>query len=57
MYLRAWNTQEVIAEEFELTHQAISKIIESFAKNAKIGKIIKREIKDNESIESIWQFL
>ena len=40
-YLRAWNTQEMIAERFEIDKSAISRIIENLLQNGEIAKMHK----------------
>jgi len=41
LYLRAWNTQESIAEEVNCNQPTISRVLENFMKNGKFPKIHK----------------
>ena len=41
LYLRAWNTQEVIADRLNIIQQTISNIINDLAKNGEIARICK----------------
>ncbi|MBF0555089.1 MAG: hypothetical protein HQK96_11140 [Nitrospirae bacterium] len=50
-YLRAWNTQEAIAEKFELTQKTVSNIIDNFRKNGNLAESTKNF---NPYLYSIW---